>query len=59
MHDQMLFWNIIRQNISQSIPDSKAHGANMGPTWGRQDPGAPHDGPMGFAILVHFWWSRG
>ena len=24
-----------------SIPDSKVHGANMGPIWGRQDPGGP------------------
>ena len=24
------------------IPDSKVHGANMGPIWGRQDPGGPH-----------------
>ena len=31
-------------------PDSKIHGANMGPIWGRQDPGAPHVGPMNFAI---------
>ena len=23
------------------IPGSKVHGANMGPTWGRQDPGEP------------------
>ena len=30
--------------------DSKVHGANMGPIWGRQDPGAPHVGPMNFAI---------
>ena len=30
--------------------DSKVHGANMGPPWGRQDPGAPHVGPMNFAI---------
>ena len=22
-------------------PDSKVHGVNMGPTWGRQDPGGP------------------
>ena len=35
-------WNI--------IPDSKVHGANMGPIWGRQDPGGPHVGPMNFAI---------
>ena len=32
------------------IPDSKVHGANMGPIWGRQDPGGPHVGPMDFAI---------
>ena len=30
--------------------DSKAHGANIGPIWGRQDPGGPHVGPMNFAI---------
>ena len=33
-----------------SIPDSKVHGANMGPIYGRQDPGGPHVGPMKFAI---------
>ena len=31
-------------------PDSKVHGANMGPIWGREDPGGPHVGPMKFAI---------
>ena len=31
-------------------PDSKVHGANMGPIWGRQDPGGPHVCPMNFAI---------
>ena len=34
-------------------PDSKIHGANMGPIWGRQDPGGPHAGPMNPAIWVH------
>ena len=34
-------------------PDSKAHRANKGPTWGQQDPGGPHVGPMNFVI-----WSR-
>ena len=29
---------------------SKVHGANMGPTWGRQDPGGPHVDPMNLAI---------
>ena len=40
------------------IRDSKVHGANMGPIWGRQDPGGPHVGPMNFAIrdpLKQFW----
>ena len=32
------------------VSDSKVHGANMGPIWGRQDPGGPHVGPMNFAI---------
>ena len=27
----------------------------MGPIWGRQDPGGPHDGPMKFAIWVVFF----
>ena len=33
-----------------TIPDSNVHGANMGPIWGRQDPGGPHVGPMNFAM---------
>ena len=32
-----------------SLPEIKVHGANMGPIWGRQDPGGPHVGPMNFA----------
>ena len=38
---------------SSYLPDSKVHGAHMGPIWGRQDPGGPHVGPMNFAI-----WAR-
>ena len=34
---------------------SKVHRANMGPIWGWQDPGGPHDGPMNFAILAGTW----
>ena len=33
-------------------PDSKVHGANMGPIWGRQDPGGPHGDLMNLAIWV-------
>ena len=28
----------------------QVHGSNMGPIWGRQEPGWPHVGPMNFAI---------
>ena len=34
-----------------TVPDSKVYGANMGPTWGRQDPGGPHVGPINLAIF--------
>ena len=37
------------------FPDSKVHGANMAPIWGRQDPGGPHVGPMNFAIWDTFF----
>ena len=33
-----------------TLPDSKVPGANMGPIWGRQNPGGPRVGPMNFAI---------
>ena len=35
-----------------NCPDSKVYGANMGRTWGLQDPGGPHVGPMNHAIWV-------
>ena len=36
----------------RTSPDSRGHGANMEPIWGRQDPGGPHVGPMNLAIWV-------
>ena len=36
--------------ILNNSHDSKVHGANMGPIWGRQDPGGSHVGLMNFAI---------
>ena len=39
-------------------PDSKVHGANMGPIWGRQDPDGPHVGPMNFVIWAVFCYLR-
>ena len=35
---------------SHVIPDSKVHGANMGPTWVLSAPDGPHVGPMNLAI---------
>ena len=51
------------------IPDSKVHGANMGPTWVLSAPGGSHVGPINLVIrdgllsvmTVHWWmpawWS--
>ena len=39
--------------MNDKYPDSKVHGANMEPIWGRQDPGGPHVGPMNLVIWVH------
>ena len=36
--------------LMDDIPDSKVHGANMGPTWVLLAPDGPHDGPMNLAI---------
>ena len=54
---------VTRPNV---FPDNTVHGANMGPIWGRQDPGGPHVGPMNFAIWVmvaqkyrgQSWWRH-
>ena len=35
------------------FPDSKRHGANMGPTWVLLAPDGPHIGPMNLAITVY------
>ena len=37
------------------FPDSRFHGANMGPIGDRQDPGGPHVGLMSFAIWDYYW----
>ena len=41
----MFHWN---------TPDSKVHGAHMGPTWVLLAPGGPHVGPMNLTIRVNF-----
>ena len=42
-------WQVINQT---ACPDSKVHGANMGPTWVLSAPDGPHVGPMNLAIRV-------
>ena len=51
---------LARTILLSNTPDNKVHGANMGPIWGRQDPGGPHVDPMKFAIwdciqMVALW----
>ena len=36
--------------VKDNIPDSKVHGANMGPTWVLSAPDGPHVGPLDLAI---------
>ena len=50
----LMFCPLITQSqlIWTAFPDRKVPGANMGPIWGRQDPGGPHVGPMNLAIWV-------
>ena len=38
---------------NKTSPDSKVHGANMGPTRVQSAPDGPHVGPMNLAIRVH------
>ena len=40
--------------INTIYPDSKGHGANMGPTWVLSAPDGPHVGPMNLAIRVGY-----
>ena len=42
--------------VTNTYPDCKVDDANMGPIWGRQDPGGSHVDSLNFAIWViyHF-----
>ena len=44
-------------SVLNEVNSSKVHEANIGPIWGRQDPGGPHVGPMNFAIWVDIAWN--
>ena len=49
---QMLMgkWTLGSTKQDFAIPDSKVHGANMGPTWVLSAPDGPHVGPMSLAV---------
>ena len=56
-----IIWQGLSLRLTPTVVlfDSKVHGANMGPIWGRQDPGGPHVGPVNFAIwAVKADWHR-
>ena len=46
-HEGVMTW---KHSPHHNGLDSKVRGANMGPIWGRQDPGGPHVGPTILAI---------
>ena len=50
--------NMVEVNVTllshYPYPDSKVHGANLGPIWGRQDPGGPHVGPMNLELWISY-----
>ena len=53
-----ILWDILQGYFSGTLkninkfPDSKVHGANMGPTWVLSAPDGPHVDPMNLAIWV-------
>ena len=60
MHEMKKYIHIfnIDSLLSEVIPESKIHGANVGPTWGRQDPGGPHVGHANLAICDNLNYSN-
>ena len=61
--DELKVWSTINHYCCPRgwDPDSKVPETNMGPIWGRQDPGGPHVGPMNFAMwecMLIRWWIQ-
>ena len=70
IHDWYFAWSwfvkikpVVRSMLSCTCPDSRIHGANMGPTWLLSAPDGPHVGPMNLALrvytpgLLHWHWG--
>ena len=54
VRQQCVYSRIICGPPTITLPDSKVHGANMGPIWVRQDSAEPPVGPMNIAIWAAF-----
>ena len=55
MSNSWMFYCLMRYAYTAwNIPDSKVHGANLGPTWVLSVPDGPHVGPMNLAIRDAF-----
>ena len=52
-------YGAITWKLEEIFPDSKVYGANMGPTWGRQDPGGPMlaHGPCYLGSASYIEWA--
>ena len=53
--DDLILWRswwVNFRGMFQKFPDSKIHGANIGPTWVLSAPDGPHAGPLNLAIRV-------
>ena len=48
----MWLWQWLKFMHYQQCPDSKIHGANMGPTWVLAAPDGPHVGAINLAMRV-------
>ena len=64
LFDDLSHWRVIQldSRFRLTSPDSKVHGANMGPTWVLSAPDGPHDDPMNLAIredtVMHYQWPK-
>ena len=50
MENMMNWKSTLQLSAKQYLPDSKVHGANMGPTWVMSAPDGPHVGLINLAI---------
>ena len=52
-----LCFTFVTAVLYEVFPESKVHGDNMGPIWGRQGQDGPYVGPMSFALWVVLYWT--